>query len=49
MDPFVSTVIKQGLVIAGGAGMLAFAIYVTVKMMSLQHALTLNLVPAPLP
>ena len=49
MDPFVSAIIKQGAVVGLGVGMLAFAIFFTVKMVSLQHALTLNIIPPTLP
>ena len=49
MDPFVATIVKQAFLVGLGAGALAFAIFYMVKMASLQHALTLNLMPAPLP
>ena len=48
MDPFVATIVKQGVVVGLGVGALAFMVFYMIKMMSLQHALTLNLVPPPL-
>ena len=48
MDPFVATIVKQGAVLAVGVGMLAFVAFFMIRMASLQHAMTLNLVPAPL-
>lgn len=48
MDPFVSTIVKQGFVVALGVGALAFAIFFMVRMASLQHALTLSLIPPSL-
>jgi len=48
VDPFGATIIKQGAVLAIGVGALAFAIFFMIRMASLQHALTLNLVPPPL-
>lgn len=48
MNPFVATIVKQGVVVGVGVGALAFMAFYMIKMMSLQHALTLNLVPPPL-
>jgi hypothetical protein len=49
MDPFVATIVKQGARLAIGVGIFAFAVFFLIKMASLQHALTLNIVPPPLP
>jgi hypothetical protein len=49
VDPLVSTIIKQGTAIGRGVGMLAFVIFFVVRMASLQHALTLNIMPRTLP
>jgi hypothetical protein len=49
MDPFVATIVKQGLVVGLGIGALAFLVFFMIKMSSLQHAMTLNMVPASLP
>lgn len=52
MDPFVATIVKQSAGIAGGiaaAGLLAALLFGLYKYAQLQHALTLNMVPSPLP
>jgi hypothetical protein len=49
VDPFVSTIIKQGLVVAAVAGAVAFAVFFMARMASLQHAMTLSLIPPTLP
>ena len=49
MDPFVATIIKQGALLGIGVGVLAFAIFFFLKMASLQHVMTLRMVPPSLP
>ncbi len=49
MDPFVSTIIKQAILVGLGIGALAFLFVLGVKMANLQHAMTLNMLPTPLP
>jgi hypothetical protein len=49
MDPFASTIIKQGLIVAAVAGAVAFAIFFMARMASFQHAMTLSLIPPTLP
>ncbi len=49
VDPFVSTIIKQGLLIGLGVGAMAFAVFFMIRMASLQHAMTLNMLPTSLP
>lgn len=52
MDPFIATIVKQsGLIVVGFAavGLLAAAVYGLYQYSQLQHALTLKMVPAPLP
>lgn len=49
MDPFVATIVKRGLVLGVGVGTLAFLVFIMFKMASLQHAMTLNIVPMQLP
>lgn len=48
-DPVAATIIEQGAVLAVGVGMLAFVAFYMFRIASLQHAMTLNIVPAPLP
>jgi hypothetical protein len=52
MDPYVATILKgSALVLAGFAavGVLAALIYGLSRYSQLQHALTLNVIPPPLP
>jgi hypothetical protein len=52
MDPFVATIIKQsGVVVAGflGVGLLVALAFGLYSYLQLQHALTLNSIPAALP
>jgi len=45
MDPFIATVVKQGAVLAVGVGLLAFGVFLFVRMASLQHAMLNNIYP----
>jgi hypothetical protein len=45
MDPFVSTIIKQGLVLGAAVGLVAFGIFFAVKLAALQNAMLNNLYP----
>jgi hypothetical protein len=52
VDPFVATIVKQSaLVVAGfaAAGLLVALAYGLYQYSQLQHALTLNMAPVPLP
>jgi len=52
MDPFISTIVKQSAAILAGfaaLGLLAAALYGLHQYGQLQRALTLNMVPTPLP
>lgn len=49
VDPFVSTIIKQGLVAGAIVGLLVAGVYIFVQYSKLQHALTLNMAPPQLP
>jgi hypothetical protein len=51
MDPFVSTIIKQSALIAGGfllVGLAVAALYGLSQYAKLQHAMTLNMAPGQL-
>lgn len=45
MDPFVSTIIKQGLILGAAVGVVAFGIFFLVKMAALQNAMLNNIYP----
>jgi hypothetical protein len=45
VDPFVSTIIKQGLVAGALAGLVVFGIFFFVKMAALQNAMLNNIYP----
>lgn len=49
VDPFTSTIIKQGTVLAVGTGLLVFGIFVLIRMASLQRAMLNNIYPSTLP
>jgi hypothetical protein len=49
VDPFVSTIIKQGLVLGAFVGVVAFGIFFFVKMAALQNAMLNNVYPPGLP
>ncbi len=49
MDPFIATIIKQGAVLAIGAGLLVFGIFFLVRMASLQRAMLNKIYPVTLP
>ena len=51
MDPFVATIVKKSALIVGGfalAGLAVALIYGLAQYSSLQHAMTLNMVPGQL-
>ena len=48
MDPFVSTILKQGLVFAACAGAVVFLAYCGVKFQKLQYCLQNNIYPSGL-
>jgi hypothetical protein len=51
MDPFIATIVKQSALVVLGfatAGLLVALAYGLYQYSQLQHALTLNTVPAPL-
>jgi len=48
MDPFVATIVKQGLVLGLGAGAVVFLVFCMIKMADLKYAMTLPSVPAGL-
>lgn len=48
MDPFVSTIIKQGLIFGLLAGALVFGIVFVTKMAALQNAMLNNIYPGGL-
>ncbi len=43
MDPFITTIMKQGAVLAVGTGLLAFGIFFFLRMASLQRAMLNNI------
>ncbi len=45
MDPFVSTIIKQGILLGLGVGLAAFATFYVVKMAALQNAMLNKIYP----
>lgn len=45
MDPFIATIIKQGALLALGAGLIVFGVYFLVKMAALQNAMLNNIYP----
>lgn len=49
MDPFVTTILKQGALIAAGVAIVVFGAYCLIAMANLRHALTLNMLPSQLP
>jgi len=48
MDPFVSTIIKQGMVLGAVAFLLVAGVYILVQYSRLQYAMSLNMVPPSL-
>lgn len=51
MDPFISTIIKESLMIFAVIAVLGFLValgYGALQYGKLQHAMTLNMVPSPL-
>lgn len=49
MDPYVSTLIKQGLALGVAVGLLMAGLYFVVQYQKLQHATSLNMIPGQLP
>lgn len=49
MDPFVSTLAKQGAVLGLAVGILVGAVFFAVQYSNLQHAMSLNMLPGQLP
>ena len=45
VDPFVSTIVKQGLAWGALMGLVVAGLYIYVQYGKLQHALTLNIIP----
>jgi hypothetical protein len=45
VDPFVSTIVKQGLLLGAVAGLVVFGIYFFVQMAALQNAMLNNIIP----
>lgn len=48
MDPFVSTIVKQGIALGAVAFLLVAGVYIFVQYSKLQYAMSLNMTPPPL-
>ena len=48
MDPFISTILKQGMVLGAVAFLLVAGAYIFVQYSRLQYAMSLNIAPPPL-
>jgi len=51
MDPFVATIVKKSVLVAGGfllAGIVVALVYGMTQYSSLQHTMTLNMTPGQL-
>jgi hypothetical protein len=48
MDPFVSTITKQGMVLGAVAFLLVAGAYILLQYSRLQYAMSLNMTPPPL-
>lgn len=49
MDPYVSTIIKQGMVLGAFIGLVVAGAYIYLGYSRLQYALTLNMTPPQVP